>query len=89
MATRRTARRRGFEAPDDRPLIGVPVERQGREVVHYFTDEAGADAAEEDEALVAALSAVGAFSDLDWDEMQDAVDRIRHGSAPTLPIVDL
>jgi uncharacterized protein (DUF433 family) len=33
-----------------------------------------------------ALSLAGAWSDLDFDEMIDALDRIRHESKPTPPI---
>lgn len=33
-----------------------------------------------------ALSLAGAWSDLDWDEMYEALDRIRHESEPTPPI---
>jgi uncharacterized protein (DUF433 family) len=33
-----------------------------------------------------ALSVVGAWSDLDFDETLDALNRIRHESKPTLPI---
>jgi hypothetical protein len=33
-----------------------------------------------------ALGLVGAWSDLDWDEMIEALDRIRHESKPTPPI---
>ena len=33
-----------------------------------------------------ALSAIGAWSHLDFDEMLDELDRIRHESKPTPPI---
>ena len=33
-----------------------------------------------------ALKAVGAWADVDFDEMLHALDRIRHESTPTLPI---
>jgi hypothetical protein len=33
-----------------------------------------------------ALSLAGAWSHLDWDDMVDALDRIRHESKPTPPI---
>jgi len=70
----------------DQPLIGLLVEEQGREVVRYFADEAQADAALSDTDTQAALCAIGAFSDLDWDEMIGELDRIRHESQPTPPI---
>ena len=34
----------------------------------------------------AALGVVGAWSDLDWDEMIDALDEIGHQNQPTPPI---
>jgi hypothetical protein len=70
----------------DQPLIGVIRQSNGHEVVDYFTDEADADAASPDEAVQAALSVIGAWSDLDLDEMLDTLDRIRHDSKPTPPI---
>ena len=70
----------------DQPLIGVIRERNGQEVVDYFTDEGDAEAVTPDEGVQAALSVFGAWSDLDFDEMLDALDRIRHESEPTPPI---
>ena len=37
-------------------------------------------------AAQAALSVVGAWSDLDWDDLEAALDQIRHSSTPTPPI---
>jgi hypothetical protein len=71
---------------NDQPLIGIPFRENGQEVVRYFADETTADAATADEDIQAALGAIGAWSDLDWDEMEQALDRIRHESRPTPPI---
>ncbi len=79
----------GFAVSSEQPLIGIPVEEEGQETVRYFTDEAAADAAVPETATQDALSVIGAFSDLDWDEMEDALDRIRHESKPTPPITRL
>jgi hypothetical protein len=68
------------------PLIGIIVEEKGKEVVRYFTDEKEADAAVSRSATQDALSVIGAWSDLDWDETLNALDRIRHESKPTPPI---
>jgi len=73
----------------DQPLIGVLLEENGHEVTRYFADEAAADAAISDSAIQAALGAIGAWSDLDWEEIETALDRIRHESRPTPPITDL
>lgn len=71
---------------DGQPLIGV-IEREGdHEVERYFVQEDGADAASSESATREALSAIGALSDLDLDQMLDALERIRHESIPTPPI---
>jgi hypothetical protein len=89
MIERQPTEPASFAVASDQPLIGVIVEEQGRESVRYFTDEAAADAALPESAMAEALGAIGAFADLDWDEMEDALDRIRHESKPTPPITDL
>jgi hypothetical protein len=67
-------------------LIGIVLGEDEQQVVCYFTDEAAADAATADHALARALEAIGSWSDLDWDETAEALDRIRHESTPTPPI---
>jgi len=71
---------------EDQPLIGIPIELNGRRVVRYFADDAAAHAAAPDEVTKRALAAIGSWSDLDWDEVEQALDRIRHESKPTPPI---
>jgi hypothetical protein len=66
------------------PLIGIIVEEKGKEVVRYFTEEEQADQAAT--SVADALSLAGAWSDLDFDETLNALDRIRHESKPTPPI---
>jgi hypothetical protein len=73
-------------APAEQPLIGIVLEEDEQQVVRYFADEAAADAAMEEHALARALAAIGSWSDLDWDETAEALDRIRHESTPTPPI---
>lgn len=70
----------------DQPLIGIPSQEDGHEVVRYFADEDAADAATADQDIQAALGAIGAWSDLDWDQMEQGLDRIRHENPPTPPI---
>ncbi len=72
--------------PHDQPLIGLILEQDGQEVTQYFADEAQADAAVAATTLADARALAGAWSDLDWEEMVKALDRIRHGSQPTPPI---
>jgi hypothetical protein len=73
----------------DQPLIAIPVERDGREEVLYFVDEAEADAALGPASVQEALDLAGAWSDLDADEMLDALDRMRRESKPTPASTDL
>ncbi|MBI4494260.1 MAG: hypothetical protein HY690_15850 [Chloroflexi bacterium] len=76
----------GFPVRRDQPLIGVILTEDGHEVIRYFTDEAEADAALPQSAIQEALSVIGAWSDLNWDEAVEALDRIRHETPPTPPI---
>ena len=71
---------------DEQPLIAIPFEEDGRVVTRYFTDEAAADAATSDADTEAALAAIGAWGDLDWDEMERELYRIGHENPPTPPI---
>jgi hypothetical protein len=74
------------QADPGQPLIGVMTEEQGIEVVRYFTTEADADRVLVEDTTQAALALAGAWSDLAWDELEKALDRIRHESPPTPPL---
>jgi hypothetical protein len=80
---------KSFPVEDDHPLIGVFANENGKDITRYFSYEEAADAAANGSSLVAALGVIGAWSDLDWDEMEAALDRIRHESQPTPPIDEL
>ena len=56
--------------------------------MRYFTDEEAADKALPENVTEQALSVIGAWSDLDWEDMKAALDRIRHESQPTSPITN-
>ena len=86
MAERKQQARPSLLVQDNQPLIGIPCEEQGHEVVRYFTDEQAADAAVSHSTTQAALRVIGAWSDMDWEEMVEALDRMRHESKPTPPI---
>lgn len=73
-------------AGEDQPLICIPVTENGREAVRYFTDDAEAERYVTDEDIQAALNAIGAWSDLDWEEVEAELYRIGHQTPPTLPI---
>lgn len=71
------------------PLIAILWRDGDEEVTRYFVDD---DAAREFGARqpgASAMSVLGAWSDLDWDEFVDEIDRIRHENKPTPPIDDL
>ena len=70
-------------------LIAIPWIDGDEEVVSYFNDEAAARAFTGKQPGESAMSVLGAWSDLDWDEFVEAIDRIRHQSKPTPPIDDL
>ena len=70
----------------DEPLIGIPFEEEGRVVVRYFCSEEEADRALRGQYRQEALDLMGAWSDLDWDDMEQALDRIRHESPPSPPL---
>ena len=70
----------------NQPLIGIPFQEHGKEVIRYFSEEEQADKAVSEDTTKQALRLAGAWSDLDWDEMEKELDRIRHQSKPTPPI---
>lgn len=89
MARQRTTPAGGLVAEDDQPLIAIPMEEEGRQVVWYFTDDVAADAALADHDVQEALDLAGAWSDLDWDDMERELHRIRHENPPTPPLDEL
>ena len=76
---------RSITAHSSEPLVAVFVEEDGEELVRYFPETA-ADTTVSDDAVRAALAAIGSCSDLDWDRWADELDRLRHESPPTPPI---
>lgn len=78
-----------LELGDEQPLVGIVVERNGKERVRYSTDDAVSAKASPDDGIQAALNLAGAWSDLDWDETLTALDLIRHENKPTPPIISL
>lgn len=67
-------------------VIAIPGTADGQMVTRYFVEEGARAPSERDASVAAALNAAGAWADLDWDEMEAALDRIRHESRPTPPI---
>jgi len=75
----------GLLVDEDQPLIAVPVDKDGRRLVAYYTNDAAADASLTDEAIRRAKALAGAWADLDWDEVVASLHRIRHQTLPTSP----
>jgi hypothetical protein len=72
--------------PPDEPLIGIILQKEGREEIHYFTEEAEEDTATPSSTVQDALNLAGSWSDLDWDEVEREFDQIRHARKLTPPI---
>lgn len=53
---------------------------------HDSLEEDVTDAAPSHEATDQALQLIGAWSDVDWDEVATELDRIRHECPPSPPI---
>ena len=80
-----------FQVSESQPLIAVPLEENGRRVVRYFASEEAADrelAQRKAGRDVRHLAGVWARIDpeLEWEELADELDRMRHASKPTPPI---
>jgi hypothetical protein len=76
----------GLQGDLGQPLIGVITEEQGQEVVRYFTEEQEADKVMVQNTTQDALALAGVWNDLEWDELEKALDSIRHESHPTPPL---
>ena len=86
MAEQQLGRMAGFIVPRNQPLIGIISHDDGQEVVHYFAEEADADAAISSNVIQEILSLAGSWSDLNWDVVEKELSRIRHESSPTPPL---
>lgn len=64
------SRTTNFIVPREQPLIGVLFQEQDKEVVHYFLEEAEADAASSSGSIRAALGLAGSWSDLIWMKLK-------------------
>jgi len=82
----RRALQRGVLLHLDQPLIGLILRENDQDVVRFFGDEAEADAALPQDSVQDAVSLAGVWSDLDWNAIEEALDRIRHESPPSPPI---
>lgn len=76
----------GITVRPDEPLIGIALEQEGREVVRFFCTEEEADRAIPEQSVEGSIALAGAWADLDWDEMEQQLHRIRHESPPSPPL---
>ena len=76
----------GITVRADAPLIGIVFEQEGREVIRFFCSEEEADRAISEGSTEGSLALAGAWADLDWDEMEQQLHRIRHESPPSPPL---
>src|SRR6187455_2715246 len=80
---------RSLPMANRQPLIGVAIREGGTWGIRYFTSQDEADAAAGRDNLTwrQALAAASDLSDLEFHEMLDELDRIRHRNPPT-PLQD-
>lgn len=69
---------------DSEPLVGIFVEDDS-DLVRYFIDGQEAQPPQPSADALAALTVIGVWSDMDWDELAESLDRIRHANPPTPP----
>lgn len=86
MAEQHLDRKAGFVVSRNQPLIGIFSHDDGQEVVHYFSEEAEAEAAISSNGIQEILNLAGTWSDLNWDLVEEELYRIRHESSPTPPL---
>lgn len=81
---RETAERQP-ESQADRPLLPLKAETALREA-GLWTEQFVRQLSHLDQVTLDALSVLGAWDDLDWDDMVVAFDRMRHENPPSLPV---
>lgn len=86
MAEQQSSRKAGFIVQRNQPLIGIISHEESQDVIHYFAEEAEADAAISSNVIQEILNLAGSWSDLNWDVVEEELYRIRHESSPTPPI---
>jgi hypothetical protein len=65
------------------PLVAIPIEVDGRKLVCYVAEQEAVDDADLPASVRDALNLAGAWSDLDWEEAEAALARIRQDSKPS------
>lgn len=75
----------GLVVERDEAVVAIPLIENGREVMRLAM-ETETEPASLSGSVQDALNLAGVWSDLDWDETVEALERIRHESQPTPPI---
>jgi hypothetical protein len=85
----RAAQTGGIVERNDQPVYMFPDVENGEDVTRVFTSDDEASAWAETQAQADLGTFAGVWSDVDWDEMEQALYEIRHSNPPTPPIDDL
>ena len=67
-------------------LVAVPGEENGQPITRVYVRNLRSPGKPNEETLALALSAIGAWKELDWEFTLSELDRIRHESEPTPPL---
>jgi len=86
MAEQQSGRTAGFIVQRNQPLIGIISHEEGQDIIHFFAEEAEADAAISPNVIQETLNLAGSWSDLNWEVVEEELNRIRHESSPTPPL---
>ncbi len=89
MSDRQSIHETSVVADMNQPLIAVLVEQNGKDVVRYFVDEAQADAVLGQDGTKQPIKLAGIWNDLDGEAMLADLERMRHASKPTPPLISL
>ncbi len=89
MSDRQSIQETSVVADINQPLIAVLVEQNGKDVVRYFVDEAQADAVLGQDGTKQPSKLAGIWKDLDGEAMLTDLERMRHESKPTPPLISL
>lgn len=83
VRTQETKQHSSLIAGPDQPLFAIPMDDG---TIRYFVSEEEADAAITDEMIAEAIRQAGAWSDLADEDVEGALDRMRHETPPSPPI---
>lgn len=73
----------------DAAMIAIPSVDENEDITYFYVDDAGRVESDSMERLRTIHALAGAWNDLDWDNMEEELDLIRHQSVPTPPLEDL